>query len=110
MPWASAKKRSGHTDEGHDDDVDSSVDQAGGEAIGHPPLHQLVLNHVIHRHGIHLVHHDAVSVFGPGHLELSPLQTACSGMWEVLTWQCKLAQCLTISLSVLGPVSSCNHV
>lgn len=39
---------------GNQDNVDGSVDEASDKAIGHPPLHQLVLNHIIHRHRINL--------------------------------------------------------
>ncbi len=46
-----------HANEGHNDDVDGPVHQPSREAIGHPSLHQLVLYHVIHRHGIYLRSH-----------------------------------------------------
>ena len=49
-----SKEWDGDADEGHQDNVDGSVQEASDEAVGNTPLHQLVLNHVVHRHGVYL--------------------------------------------------------
>ena len=52
-----SKERQCHANKGNNDDVDGPVDEPGQKAIGNPASRQrdqLILNHVIHRHGIHL--------------------------------------------------------
>ena len=49
-----SKEWDGDANEGNQDDVQAPVQEASDEAIWDPFLHELVLNHVIHWHGIHL--------------------------------------------------------